>query len=93
MLPENPGAGWEQFDDRQRDAFTYRLGNLTLLRTTANRDLGNAGFDEKRPVFQASEFLTTSKLAQDYDVWTVDTVRERQNRMARQATGIWQVQF
>ena len=93
VLPENPGAGWEQFDDRQRDAFTYRLGNLTLLRTTANRDLGNAGFDEKRPVFQASEFLTTSKLAQDYDVWTVDTVRERQNRMARQATGIWQVQF
>ncbi len=93
VLPENPGAGWEQFDDRQRDAFTYRLGNLTLLRTTANRDLGNAGFDEKRPVFQASEFLATSKLAQDYDVWTVDTVRERQNRMARQATGIWQVQF
>ena len=53
VLPENPGAGWEQFDDRQRDAFTYRLGNLTLLRTTANRDLGNAGFDEKRPVFQS----------------------------------------
>ena len=93
VLPENPGAGWEQFDDRQRDAFTYRLGNLTLLRTTANRDLGNTGFDEKRPVFQGSEFLTTSKLAQDYDIWTVDTVRERQNRMARQATGIWQVQF
>ena len=24
---------------------------------------------------------------------TVDTIHERQNRMARQATGIWQVQF
>ena len=93
VLPEHPGADWEQFDDRQRDAFTYRLGNLTLLNTAANRDLGNAGFDEKRPVFEASELLATGKLAQDYDVWTVDTIRERQNWMARQATGIWQVQF
>lgn len=93
VLPENPSDGWEQFDDRQRDAFTYRLGNLTLLETTANRDLGNAGFDEKRPVFQASELRTSSKLAQDYDAWSVDTIHERQRWMARQATGIWQVQF
>ena len=93
VLPENPGADWEQFDDGQRDAFTYRLGNLALLGTTANRGLGNAGFDDKRPVLQASELLATSKLAQDYDVWTVDTIRERQSWMARQATGIWQIQF
>ena len=93
VLPENPGADWEQFDDGQRDAFTYRLGNLALLGTTANRGLGNAGFDEKRPVLQASEFLATGKLAQDYAVWTVDTIRERQKWMARQATGIWQIQF
>ena len=44
-------------------------------------------------MFQASEFQATGKLAQDYDVWTVDTIRERQHWMARQATGIWQVQF
>ena len=93
VLPEHPGTDWGQFDDRQRDAFTYRLGNLTLLRTSANRDLGNAGFDDKRPVFEASEFQATRKLAENYDVWTVDTIRERQNWMARQATGIWQVQF
>ena len=93
VLPEHPGGDWEQFDDRQRDAFTYRLGNLTLLNTAANRDLGNAGFDEKRPVFRASEFQATGKLARDYDVWTVDTIHGRQHWMARQATSIWQVQF
>ena len=93
VLPENPGADWEQFDDGQRDAFTYRLGNLALLGTTANRGLGNAGFDDKRRVLQASEFLATSKLAQDYAVWTVDTIRERQSWMARQATGIWHIRF
>ena len=93
VLPQHPRAGWEQFDDRQQDAFAYRLGNLTLLGTAANRDLGNAGFDDKRPVFQKSEFLATRRLAEDHDSWTVETIRVRQNWMARQATGIWQVQF
>ena len=93
VLPENPGDEWAQFDDRQREAFTYRLGNVTLLETTTNRSLRNAGFARKRPVLAASGLLTSRKLAQDYDVWTVDTIQARQNWMARQAASIWQIQF
>ncbi len=93
VLPENPGDDWDEFDDRQREAFTYRLGNLTLLKTSDNRDLGNAGFLEKRPVYQASEFAITSKLAQDFDAWTVDKIRLHQRWMAKQATGIWRISF
>ena len=44
VLPENPGDDWGQFDDQQREAFTYRLGNMTLLESTRNRGLGNIGF-------------------------------------------------
>ena len=51
VLPENPDDDWEQFDDQQREASTYRLGNMTLMATADNRNLGNAGFDEKRPVY------------------------------------------
>ena len=48
----------------------------------------------KRPVFEASEFQATRKLAEDYDVRTVDTICERRNWMAGgQATGIWHVRF
>ena len=43
VLPENPGDAWQQFDDQQREASTYRLGNMTLLTAEANRDLGNSG--------------------------------------------------
>ena len=93
VLPENPGDEWAQFDDRQREAFTYRLGNVALLETTTNRSLGNAGFARKRPVLAASGLLTSRKLAQDYDVWTVDTIQARQNWMARQAASIWRIQF
>ncbi len=91
VLPENPGDGWEAFDDRQREASTYRLGNMTLLETDPNRRIGNARFSEKHPVYGASAFSITHKLSQEYDTWTVDKVRSRQEWMARQATGIWQI--
>lgn len=91
VLPENPGEDWEQFDDQQREAFTYRLGNLTPLATADNRDLGNAGFSEKRPVYQVSEFALTRKLAEDFDTWTVEKIRSHQEWLAKQATGIWRI--
>ena len=92
VLPEHPGENWQQFDDRQRDAYTYRLGNLTVLTTTHNRDAGNAGYPAKRAIYHNSEFAITRKLAEDYDTWTPDKIRSRQAWMARQATTIWRIE-
>ncbi len=91
VLPEHPGDDWQQFDDQQRAAATYRLGNLTLLTASRNRDAGNAGYPEKRPIYRNSEFAITRKLAEDYDTWTPDKIRARQAWMARQATTIWRI--
>jgi len=91
VLPESPGADWQQFDDQQRDACTYRLGNLTLLTATDNRTAGNAGYRTKRPIYQNSEFAITRKLAEDYDTWTPDKIRARQSWMAHQATTLWRI--
>ena len=93
VLPEHPADDWDQFDDRQRESFTYRLGNLTLLSANRNRDMGNAGFAEKRPVYSASQFTITRRLAEEYDTWTVEKIRSRQTWMAKQATGVWRVDF
>ncbi len=93
VLPENPSADWQQFDDQQRDACAYRLGNLTLLTATDNRAAANAGYRTKRPIYQNSEFAITRKLADDYDTWTPDKIRSRQVWMARQATTIWRIDF
>ena len=93
VLPENPGDDWQQFDDQQREAGTYRLGNLTLLAATDNRAAGNAGYCAKRPIYQNSEFGVTRKLAEDYDTWTPGKIRARQSWLARQATGIWRIDF
>ena len=93
VLPESPGNGWDQFDDPQRDAFTYRLGNLTLLATADNRALGNTAFSEKRPIYKKSQFAITRKLAENFDAWTTEKIRSHQNWMGKQATAIWRVNF
>ena len=93
VLPEHPGDDWQQFDDQQREACTYRLGNLTLLTATDNRAAGNAGYSTKRPIYLDSEFAITRKLAEDYDTWNPGKIRSRQAWMARQATTIWRIDF
>ena len=93
VLPENPEQGWDQFDDRQREEFTYRLGNQTLLATSANRDLEHSPYERKREVFQQSEFEITRKLAEQFDAWTAEKLQAHQNWMAKQATNAWKISF
>ena len=85
MLPEHPGDDWRQFDERQRAACAYRLGNLTLLTAAHNRAASNAGCAAKRPIYQSSEFAITSRLAENYETWSAQKIRSRQAWMARQA--------
>ncbi len=91
VLPKNPGDNGYDFNEQQREAFTYRLGNMTLLTTTDNRKLANAGYAEKRSVYKKSGFATTRRLAENFDVWTVEQVRAHQSWMAKQATAIWRI--
>ena len=91
ILPENPGDGWDQFDDQQQEASTYRLGNLTILATADNRDLGNTGFANKLEIYRNSKLVITRKISEEYDAWTEEKIRSRQEWMAKQATGIWRI--
>ena len=93
VLPENPGDDWQQFNEQQREASTYRLGNMTLLDSSTNRQLGNIGFTERQRAYLESEFSITRKLGEEFDTWTVDKIRVRQGWMAKQASSIWQVNF
>ena len=70
---------------------TDRLGNLTLLEPSLNRELGNQPYDVKRQTYPQSRYrLTQSILAQD---WTADSLADRQAHLARQAVEIWQADF
>lgn len=91
VLPENPGAGWEAFSDDEVEALVYRLGNLTLMSKGANKDLGNAPYTVKKPVYAASTQGITQKIATDNADWTPERLAARQNWMANQATAIWRI--
>jgi hypothetical protein len=91
ILPEHPEMEWLDFNESDHDKFVYRLGNMTLLHSGQNRDVGNKRYDEKRAVYQDSDFEVTRKLAQEYEEWTPQKIESRQQWMARQATSIWRI--
>jgi hypothetical protein len=91
ILPENPETGWEAFSDDEIEAMVYRIGNLTLLNKGPNKDIGNKPFADKKPVYAASGFSITKKVAEDNAGWDAGRLAARQTWMANQATSIWRV--
>jgi hypothetical protein len=91
VLPQNPQTGWEAFNNEEADALTYRLGNMTLIQSGANKDLGNAAYATKRSTYGASGFAITGKIAADHADWTPERIAARQRWMADQAITIWRI--
>jgi Protein of unknown function DUF262/Protein of unknown function (DUF1524) len=59
VLPQAPGAGWDEFSEQDLESMSWRLGNLVLMRKSQNSGLGNATWAEKRPVLLQSEYGLT----------------------------------
>uniref|UniRef100_UPI004055B8C5 DUF262 domain-containing protein n=1 Tax=Candidatus Electrothrix sp. TaxID=2170559 RepID=UPI004055B8C5 len=93
ILPEHPEQGWDTFDDRQHENGVYQLGNMTLLTAAANRDLGNAPFQEKKTAYVESGFTITQGISRRYEDWTPAAIASRQNWMASKAATIWNISF
>jgi len=91
VLPQSPQGGWEAFSDSDLENFVYRLGNMVMLETRDNRDLGNKLYAEKREVYRQSTLRLTQKLAEENEEWTPERVAAWQKWMARQATAIWRI--
>ncbi|MFM1842170.1 MAG: hypothetical protein RLZZ490_906 [Cyanobacteriota bacterium] len=92
ILPESAGERWQPyFTDRQREEMVYRLGNLTPLEPSLNRQLGNADYALKQLQYQRSVFqLTQGILAEE---WTIQALVSRQQSLAQRAIHIWRSDF
>lgn len=91
ILPQNAPDGWGKFSNDEASNSIYRLGNMTLLESAANRNLGNAEYPVKRPTYEKSSFEITKKCAWEYAEWAPDRLAARQSWMAKQATSIWRI--
>jgi hypothetical protein len=89
LLPRNAGDAWADAVPPERQAaLVERLGNFALLKRSTNRQIGNLGWAEKRPMLQASDYVTTQRAA-EVEVWNGEAIDRRQAALARRAVHIW----
>lgn len=91
ICPTNPSEGWEQFTDEDVESLTSRIGNMLLLETNRNRDIGNSPYSIKRQSYVESTYLVPRELAENCEHWTPDRIEARQQEMAKTATAIWRI--
>ena len=95
ILPENPLDVWAaSFPREQWEASVYRLGNLTLLEASANREVGNADYTLKKVKYGTSIYSLTKAIPNSApDEWTLALLEKRQHDLAGRAAHIWRVDF
>jgi hypothetical protein len=95
VLPENPLSTWAESIERDRwQSAVYRLGNLTFLRASANRDAGNASYADKRPIYAASEYALTRHIVEIAPhEWTLPLIDARQRLLAARAVHLWRSDY
>lgn len=91
VLPQNPEAGWEAFEDRDSENFTHRIGNMLMLEAAHNKQLGNRAYAEKRPFLEKSKLSLTQRFARENQDWTPERLNQWQVHLARSATSIWRI--
>ncbi|CAM4431487.1 Uncharacterized conserved protein, contains ParB-like and HNH nuclease domains [Pedobacter westerhofensis] len=89
VLPKNLSAEWKIDPDIHR-AYLKRLGNLALMSSKLNSDIGNASFIEKKEFYLTSSFSLTRSIASSDD-WGIKEINERQEVMANLALKAWKI--
>ena len=87
VMPLNAGEEWD-VDDDLAETSQNLLGNMVLLKSNQNRDLGNLPFSEKRPIYAKSGYDLTKRVAA-YEQWTLEEIRDRQMKLAKLAIKTW----
>ena len=61
---------------------------MALLAETPNNDIGNDPFDDKKKVFEASNYQLTKEIATEH-VWGPAEIEGRQDRLSKLAVKAW----
>jgi len=91
VLPQSPEGGWEAFNDRDLEAFVYRLSNMAMLEAGKNKEIGNKPYADKRPILLQGGMLLTKKLAEENANWIPERLDARQKQLANLATSVWRI--
>jgi uncharacterized protein with ParB-like and HNH nuclease domain len=92
ILPEAATDDWRtNFNATQLEEMAYRIGNLTPLEHSFNRDLGQQSYPVKREKYRQSVYTLTQNITTEE--WNPDTLVARQKHLAQRAAHIWRSDF
>jgi hypothetical protein len=86
IYPQNPE---EEDRDVELDELVHNIGNLTILDPADNTDLGNSPFAVKAEHFSNSRLQINQEIADNYDAWNADSVRNRAESLAQLTADIF----
>ena len=72
----------------------YRIGNLILLESAANRRVGNDDYAGKLDAYRRSSYALARHIPEMApEAWTPELVDERQRRLGERAVHLWRSDF
>lgn len=74
---------------QRRDQTVHQLGNLTLVTSTFNQSVSNAGWKVKQAAFQEQSKLQINHSIATCSTWNSDTIVERGTKLAELAGKEW----
>jgi len=72
----------------------FRLGNLALLESSINRDIGNATYDKKSVAYHKSTYALTREIPEIApEEWNLALLDKRQREFALKSIRLWRSDF
>jgi hypothetical protein len=87
IMPQGAGPDWPGSAE-EKQFYLNRIGNLTLLLASENRDMGDAPFSDRIGVYATSQIMLTQELATRTE-WNFRSITDRQRVLARLAVRAW----
>lgn len=75
-----------KLSDNSYIEYKHKIGNLTL--TKHNSEMSNSSFDQKKSVYEHSNYIITRELTK-YNDWSSKEIKQRCADMATEAVSIW----
>lgn len=83
-------SGWEHFNAEQHQSLHRRLGNLMLLTRKENELVARKPFPEKTLVYGDAKYKEATFISK-FDGWSEDSIRQRQEEIAKELCKVWKV--
>ncbi|MBN1459389.1 MAG: DUF262 domain-containing protein [Armatimonadetes bacterium] len=93
VLPQSLPTAWlSDFDTKvEASEYVYRIGNLTLLTSRLNREVGDRSFADKRRLGLLKSALPINEGFRGLRKWGNQQIEARQDALAKLALQVWRI--